>query len=272
MKFARSHLALLALLLLPALALAQSKAPAAPQDTALADAEKTRFSENILLPSPAEVFVALGKVGDADWNAAASYNRKYDYATNPARALNLGVRAADGFLAIQAKDKTRLGEMITVIMTLAEELLVQKTLLDKSKTFEDLAKQEKWDQVRQELDKLRGDVEAEMRRLGDDDTALLVSAGGWLEGLKATTKVLMSKYDEASSSVLYQPRLVDYFAGKLAGLTPAARKHPAVEALLSRLPEIKALINVGYQRPVPKESLARLNAISSEIIKTIEKG
>lgn len=271
MKRTRSTLALLALLLIPALALAQSKAPAAP-DTSLADGEKARFAENILLPSPAEVFVALGKVGDADWNAAASYSRKYDYATNPARALNLGVRAADGFLAIQAKDKTRLGEMITVIMTLAEELLVQKTLLDKSKTFEDLAKQEKWGEVRQELDKLRGDVEAEMRRLGDDDTALLVSAGGWLEGLKATTKVLMSKYDEASSSVLYQPRLVDYFAEKLAGLTPEARKNPAVGALLAKLPEIKTLIDVGYQRPVPRESLAKLNAISSEIIKTIEKG
>ncbi len=264
MKSLRPFLAALLLLLLPGLCQAQ--------DTGLTDDEKPRFNENILLPSPAEVFVALAKVGEADWNAAASYNRKYDYPSSLSRALNLGVRAADGFLAIQAKDKTRLGEMITVIMTLAEELLVQKTLLDKSKTFEDLAKQEKWDEVRKELDKLRGDVEAEMRRLGDDETALLVSAGGWLEGLKATTKVLMTQYDETSSSVLYQPRLVDYFAAKMNALGPESRKHPAIKALLSRLPEIKALINVGYQRPVPKESLAKLNAISAEILKTIEKG
>lgn len=264
MKSLCKPLAVLLLMLLPV--------PALAGDHDLTPDEKTRFSENILLPSPAEVFVALGRMGEADWNAAASYNKKYDYANNLSRALNLGVRAADGFLAIQAKDKTRLGEMITVIMTLAEELLVQKTLLEKSKTFEDLAKQERWDEVRKELDRLRGDVEAEMRRLGDEDTALLVSAGGWLQGLKATTKVLSARYDESASSVLYQPRLVDYFAGKLGKLNPETQNHPAIRILMARLPEIKSLIDVGFQRPVPKESMARLNAISAEILQTIEKG
>lgn len=244
----------------------------AAQDSGLSAEEKARFSENMLLPNPSEVFVALNKVGKTDWSDAAAYSKKYDYNGNYLRALNLGVRAADGFLAIQARDKARLGEMIVVIITLAEELMVEKTILDKSKKFEDLSKRDQWDALHKELDILREDVVREINRLGDQDVALLVSAGGWIEGLRAATKVLNGKYDAVASSVLYQPKLCDYFSERLKTIGPEAQKTPAVKQLMAKLPEIKALVDVGYQKPVPKENVTKLNAISSELIQLIERG
>jgi len=241
-------------------------------DDILSEEEKGRFSETLLLPSPSEVFVALDKLGKADWVGAASYSPKYDYENDYLRALNLGVRSADGFLAIQAKDKSRLGEMIVVIITLAEELLVRETILDKGKTFEELSKQGKWHELHRELDALREDVMEEIKRLGDQDVALLVSAGGWLEGLRATTKILTERYDPTASSVLYQPRLVDYFDMKLGELQRDDREHPAVQELRAKLPEIKTLVDVGFKNPVPEDNIKKLHDISTELVTLIERG
>ncbi len=259
------------LLVLLALALSFGLA-AASSDSTLSDDEKDKFSELLLLPSPSEVFVALDKMGKADWVDAASYSSKYDYESDYLRALNLGVRSADGFLAIQAKDKAKLGEMIVVIVTLAEELLVRETILDKGKTFEDLSKQDKWHELHRELDSLREDVLEEIKRLGDQDIAVLVSAGGWLEGLRATTKILTDRYEPTASSVLYQPRLVDYFDAKLKDLRPDQSDHPAVQELKAKLPEIKKLVDVGFKNPVPKDNIEKLHAISSELVSLIERG
>lgn len=266
----RSTLA--ALLLLAALALSAGLAVATGTTDTLTDDEKNKFSEHLLLPSPSEVFVALDKLGKADWVGAASYSPKYDYSGDYLRALNLGVRSADGFLAIQARDKSKLGEMIVVIITLAEELLVRETILDKGKTFEDLSKQGKWHELHRELDSLREDVVEEIQRLGDQDVALLVSAGGWLEGLRATTKILSERYEPTASSVLYQPRLVEYFNTKLADLSREEQNHPAVQELRAKLPEIKKLVDVGFKQPVPEDNIKQLHDISTELVSLIERG
>lgn len=237
----------------------------------LSENEKVRFSDNLILPSPGELFVAIDKLGEADWTDAASYSSKYDYNNNYSRALNLGVRAADGFLAIQAQDKEKLGDMIVVILTLAEELLVREAILDKGKMFDQLAREEKWDELHRELDSLRDDVIEEMKRLGDREIALLVSAGGWIEGLRATTKILNASYKPKASSILYQPTLVDYFNTELGLLSQEAQASPSVKVLIDKLPQIKDLVNVGFKKPVPAENVAQLNELSSELIANIEK-
>ncbi len=262
----------LGLMILMACLLWQSGGVLATTEPALSDDEKGKFSETLLLPSPSEVFVALDKVGKADWVGAASYSPKYDYTSDYLRALNLGVRSADGFLAIQARDKSKLGEMIVVIITLAEELLVRDTILDKGKTFEELSKQDKWHELHRELDSLREDVVAEIKRLGDQDVALLVSAGGWLEGLRATTKILTERYDATASTVLYQPRLVEYFEERMETLRRSEKEHPAVQELKAKLPEIKRLVDVGFKNPVPQENIEQLHVISSELVSLIERG
>ncbi len=248
--------------------------PLRAEDVVLSDAEKAKFTENILLPSPGEVFLALQRAGNdkADWIGAASFCPTYDYDNDYLRALNLGLRAADGFLAIQAKDKARLGDMIRVILTLAEELMVEQTILDKGRVFEDLARRDEWKRLHQELDVLRDQVQQEMERLGDQDVALLVSAGGWLEGLRATAKVIEGNYQPPASSILYQPRLVAYFQDKMTQMSPRAQAVPQVRAIIEALPEIMALIDVGYRQPVPEENVRKLLDLSAKLVLATERG
>lgn len=261
-------------LVLLAVMLAQFALAAGPAfSESLSEAEKKEFSLNVALPSPAEMFLAIDRLGDTDWNAVAEYNQNYDYQNNYMRALNLGVRAADGLVAILAEDKTKLGEVIVIVITLAEELQVQETILDRSKSFEDLANQGRWDELRDELDALRYLIEMEMDQLGDQDVATLVRVGGWLEGLRVTSLLLKGGlYPEHSTSILYQPNLVDYFEAQLSSMEPEAKQSPAVQAILKALPEFRKLINVGYRKSVPVENIERLNQIASELVALIERG
>ena len=239
----------------------------------LTDAEKKEFEQNLALPSPAEMFLAVDRLADAEWGKVAGSSPRYDYTDNYARALNLGVRAADGLVAILAEDKARLGDVITVVITLAEELQVEDAVLERSSTFEELANMERWAELRDELNTLRYMIEMEMDQIGDQDVVVLVRAGGWLEGLTATAELLRGQgYPASVTSILYQPALVDYFAQELAGLEPEAKKHPMVQALAKALPAIRKLVNVGYGQPVPAENIEQLHRLGSALLATIQEG
>lgn len=236
------------------------------------ESEKALFEERVLMPSPGEIFTALDRMGRRDWRDAASFDTRYDYPDDVLRALNLGVRAADGFLAIQARDKGMLGEMISVIVTLAEELMVGETLLAEGRRIEAMASREEWNALRMELDNLRRKVIAEMERLGDDDLALLVTAGGWLEGLRATSATLSDSYDPQASSLLHQPGLVDHFIKRIQELRPQVREHHAVQRLFAELSAIRDLIDVDFGAPVPPENIDRLRELSATLVEEIEAG
>jgi hypothetical protein len=247
---------------------------AAGEDAAgLSEVEKREFAQNQALPSPAEMFLAIDRLGDAEWRDTARANPRYDYGDNYARALNLGVRASDGLVAILGEDKVRLGEAINVIITLAEELMVEHAILDRSGTFETLANEGRWKELRDELESLRYLIEMEMDQLGDQDVATLVRAGGWLRGLNATAALLAGEgYPANLTSILYQPALVDYFEKELAGLDGPAREHPMVRALAEALPRLRSLVNVGYGKAVPEANIRELERLSGELVAHIEEG
>ena len=239
----------------------------------LTDAEKLEFAMNVALPSPSEMFLALNRLGGVDWSEVATVNERYDYDDNYSRALNLGLRAGDGLLAILAQNRDKLSRTIPVIVTLAEELMVQESILDRASTFENLADEGKWDVLREELESLRYQIEMEMDQLGDADIAVLVQVGGWLGAMRATADVFLNQlYGPELSSLFYQPGLVDYFAEQMLIMEPAARQNKAVQEIMFSLHAMRNLVDVGYQRPVPRENIRQLMTIANELIELIEEG
>lgn len=242
------------------------------EEDTLTEFEKAQFRKNIIVPSPADLFLALDKIGNVNWNDAATYNTRYDYDNNYLRALNLGVRGAEGFVAMQATDKENLGKMIRIIIRLAEELGASDQILSKRRKMEGLAQQEKWQELRMELDSVRDDVWTELKNKGDTDIALLLSLGGWIDGLRATSKVLKDNYNPENSSILYQPTIVGYFEDQLKALSSRAKRESVVEKIALKIPEIMKQIHVDYDKPIPEENIKRLYMISTELVWAIERG
>ena len=238
----------------------------------LSAAEKGEFALNVALPSPSEMFLALDKLGGADWRPVALVHDRYDYDSPYTRGLNLGVRAADGLLAILARDRDKLGGTINVVTTLAEELMIRDSILEQSKNFEQMAADGEWTRLREELEGLRYDIEIELERLGDSDVALLIRAGGWLRAMQATADIFLQQpYPANVSSMFYQPSLVDYFAGRMLAMEPAARNNPVVREIILSLPEMRQLVDVGYGHPVPRANIEQLSRLGGRLVKLIEE-
>ena len=242
------------------------------QENGLTEAEKAMITENVVVPSPSDLFIALDKMGDVNWSKSAVYNTKFVYNNNYLRALNLGVRGAEGFIAIQTQDKVNLASMISVIIKIAEELGASDTILEKRTQFENYARKDQWFELRGELDKIGDDIRLEFNNQGEKDVAFLLSIGGWIEGLRITSDILSSNYNKENSTILYQPILVEYFETKFDELDMKVQKQDVVKQIKEKIPEIKNLINVGYNNPIPVENIKMLHNISSQLISAIEKG
>lgn len=228
--------------------------------------------DEVLVPSPSELFAAIDTMGDFEWDMVVNVNTNAEYSSGDLRALNLGSRAGVGFLAIQAKDNQKLGQTITTLLKLARALAVDEMILAKGSELHALATNKKWGQVRQELDNLKVQVEDYIKQLGDDELAVLVSAGGWLEGLRAVTKLLSEQYNEQASTVLHQPALIRYFKNRFGKLSDKYKSTRVVKDIEAKLPEIEQLLQGEPGKPIPKENVEKLNKISTDLILAIERG
>ncbi|MBU4486037.1 MAG: hypothetical protein KKD38_03840 [Candidatus Delongbacteria bacterium] len=234
----------------------------------LSEEEKALFKTNIIVPVPSEIIMALDILSDVNWKAIVVYDYSANYADNYKIALNLGVRVAQGFIAIQAEDRKNTGEMFGVSRDLAEnfgaksEMFVDKAIISK------MLNEGKWLELRAVLDDIHLKVKEEMKKY-DPDYVVLAGIGGWLEGLHIVSKALKSNYSEEASTILFQPELIDHFTKKINGLKKTNSSNIEVKEIIKKFPEIKKLCGVGIGNPIPLENINELYLISSNLIDAI---
>lgn len=238
---------------------------------ALKKEELILFSENVIIPLPSEVFMALDQLTNVDWGRAVEYNYSSDYAENHILALNLGVRIADGFIATQAKDKVNAGTMFSVCRDLANNFGASNgSMIDKEKLLENI-NSGNWYQIRQMLDELQLGIKNEMRKY-HPDFVVLASIGGWLEGLRVVSASLKENYSKDLSSILYQPVLISYLINKIETFSSENFNNRNIQKIYSGLKEVKVLSDAGSGNPVAEENVKKIFTISSMLIETIVKG
>src|SRR5262245_53261243 len=81
----------------------------------MAKAVKT---DSITVPTPGELFAALGKAGKINWSAQYRAPIPMTYGNRAQIALNLGGLIADGFIAVEAKDGQQVKNIGSDIMKL----------------------------------------------------------------------------------------------------------------------------------------------------------
>ncbi|MCS6807301.1 MAG: hypothetical protein RML40_00845 [Bacteroidota bacterium] len=229
-----------------------------------------QIETQVYVPPSALVFHNLDSLSKAqvNWKSLPTFNKRSNYANKYTIALNLGTRICDAFVAIQAKEQNKFADMATTVASLSSKLNanIEQSLNDKMFA---LVKQGKWSEVRSMLDDQQNTVKEKLNRL-DKDAAVLVTIGGWLEALHVVTKSLSSNYVADATSVIRNPKLVEYLIGEMNGLTTQAKNNDLVKSITARLPEIKALVNLEKGTPVPHENIKKLFEISSVLVKSVE--
>jgi hypothetical protein len=234
-------------------------------------------STDVIAPSPAEIFVALDKLAKSQknfWQGLAGYNTRADYNNRFSQGLNLGIRVADAFVAIQSEDAASLGKMSGSIVTLAGKLGVEQTVLSYSDSINALVRTAKpeWSLVRTRVEDMRSGVTQTMKKLDDEAVVTLATVAGWIEGLRIVTKALDANYSEAGAKLLRQPYMIEYYKGQLNKLPAEAKKLESVIAISSKIDEIKKICDVKKGKAVSKDDLKKLQVISAEIVSLIEGG
>src|SRR6201993_2238230 len=205
--------------------------------------QKAVRSESISIPTPGELFAALGKSEKTNWSGQYRGPIPVTYSNRAQIALNLGGLIADGFIAVEAKDGQQVKNVGSDIMKLGKALGVSEQLLSRGNSINEFAEHNEWDTLQEELEATQNEVKASMQSHADQDLVILVSLGGWIRGTQVVTSAIMQNYDEHTAKVLRQPALVHFMQSKINEISPELRNDPLVKDVSEELTKIEKLVS-----------------------------
>lgn len=233
----------------------------------MAKAVKT---DSITVPTPGELFAALGKSGKINWSAQYRTPIPVTYANRAQIALNLGGLIADGFIAVEAKDGQQVKNIGSDIMKLGKALGVSEQLLSRGNSINDFAENNQWDTLQEELEATQNEVKSSMQSHADQDLVILVTVGGWIRGTQVVTGAIMKNYNDAAAKVLREPALVHFMQSKLNAISPELRQEPLVKDVSEQLTGIEKLVSFPEGKPPSPEDVKKLNDAVGKLMTKIE--
>ncbi len=233
------------------------------------DVSKLKYQESdVVIPNPSEVFAALDKMGSPNWRNVLTPISNYKPPRPPEIAMLLGVVIANGFVAVEAKDKESVDNIGRKVRELASALGVEKYVIEHSNAIINAAKDDNWSTVRTELDKAKSSVRDGMMHLNSKEESELVSIAGWLRGTQALTSLIMADYKPERAELLHQPDLLSTFEHQFSTMEKD-QKNKKVMDLREGLKKVKALIPNGANDPISQKTVEEINAITTELVKSI---
>lgn len=258
----------------PVLILANSIASPAQNPPESVDLSKFPAAsvEDVVVPVPSEVFIVLDKLGSPNWRAELTEERGVNTGNRAQVALLLGTVIADGFIAVQAQDSSRVQEIGQQVLALSDAIGVRKAVLSRSKSITEKANAKDWAGVRREFDGALQDVRGAMEELGDHDLAQLVSAGGWVRGTEVLTSIISKNYSADGAELLNQPQLLNYFTRQLDNLGNARLRRDALVGRVRRLlRDLRPIIQRADAGPLPSDQVQKIQRLTGEVTGMIRK-
>ncbi len=245
-------------------------APSAPRLPAneMARAVKT---DSITIPTPGELFAALGKPAKPDWASRYRGPIAMNYKTRAQIALNLGGLIADGFIAVEAQDTQQVKNIGADIVKLAKGLGVSQDILARGNSINQFAENEEWSSLQEELEATQNEVKASMQSHRDQDLVILVSLGGWIRGTQVVSGVVAKNYDERLGQVLRQPDLLRFIRSKIGEISPDMQNDPLVKSVNQKLGSIEQMVATPFGQSLTAAELTKLNESVNRVMDEIQK-
>ncbi len=224
--------------------------------------------DEVIVPVPSEIFTVLDKLGDPDWKAEVTTTPKPNFSERTDVALLLGATVADGFIAVQAEDKTSVTDVGRNVLSLAQALGVKDDVIRHCQAIDDAANTAKWDVVRQELDATQATVRAKMQQMQDGALAECISVGGWLRGTQVITAVIGKQWTAERAELLYQPDLAEYFNDALEEMLVKAKNPAKLKDIADGLSRVRELMDNGGG-DITSTAVTEMNTVTAGLVKKI---
>ena len=253
-------------LLLPVLALRAQDNPPKKIDVG----HFTKNEQDVVIPVPSEVFKALDNLGsNPNWNSVLPPVSKGHPVLQPEIAMMLGTVIANGFVAVEAKEKNKVDEIGKKVIQLADALGVGPSVKSHCNAIIEAAKDNEWGQVRTELDKAQSSVRDAMVKLHSQDNSELVSIAGWLRGTDALTYLIKKDYKAESADLLHQPEMLNTFESQFDHMDEKTKADPVVAELRAGLKKIKPMLETHGNDVITEKTVAEINGITMALVKSI---
>src|SRR2546427_8705877 len=231
---------------------------------------KAARSDSISIPTPGELFAALGKTGKRNWSGQYRRPMPMTYRDRAQIALNLGGLIADGFIAVEAKDSQQVKNIGSDIIKLSKALGVSENLLSRGNSINEFAENDQWDTLQEELEATQNEVKSSMQSHSDQDLVILVSLGGWVRGTQVVSAAILQNYDERSAKVLRQPALVNLIQSKIDEISPELRRDPLVKNVSEQLTGIGKLVSFPVGKAPSVDEVRKVNEAVGKVMEEIE--
>lgn len=223
-----------------------------------------RTVDPFVAPSVADLFSKL----EAFSPLPAEQSRRavrHTFWTNRVRlALNFGALVGDGFLIVQARDKSRVPALGQELLRRARALGIGSALVARSQSLIELGERGQWDKLKTELAAAQADVEAALLALRDADLVLFVNLGGWLRGVEGAGAATAERYTPERAAAMARPIVVRYFLDRLDKVNPALRE-PLVLTIIKQLRAMDAILDKPGGQAISEPEARRLHKLTTEL-------
>jgi hypothetical protein len=179
--------------------------------------------------------------------------------------LALGVRIADGIMAVKAKDANALNECSSDIESLSKKLNVSDAQLERAQKTRALANKGQWTLVFWEMGCLQVDIVHSLNQKGNEKRRTLIIAAGWLQGVHYAAHVVDKNYTPQLSNLLREPLLVKAMQEEMQALPDSTKAAPRVARLIAALAELYTIVNIPIEGTIPAEKVRRVNELAREL-------
>ncbi len=232
-----------------------------------------------VLPRPS-VLAALLDENEFKYTSFDEINTKKDYTSPLKQALNLGSRAADGIYLLYADAESKataakINQVAEVVDALTVKLGLDQALANELENLRKAKDAGNYDQIRQDIDVIFGEIEQALSAADPDRTelAVLVSLGGFIEGLYIITDGLIDDFNEdVAKNILNQKEVVEAYKVSLEEKLPAQiKKDACISEIYSAindvmLPGIEVLGNESSTTDAIKKTVKKMH-LSAQILK-----
>ena len=261
------------LLFLSAFGFAEPAASVSPASTSLSADQISQAikTDSVTIPTPGELFSALGKATKPDWAGRYRGAIAMNYKTRAQIALNLGGLIADGFIAVEAQDAQQVKNVGNDIVKMAKALGVSENILARGNSINQFAESDEWSALQEELEATQNEVKSSMQSHRDQDLVILVSLGGWIRGTQAVSGLVAKNYDEKLGQALRQPELLRFIRSKIGQISPELQNDPLVKSVNDQLLGIEQIVAKPFGQPLTLAEVTKLNESVNRLMQEIQK-
>ena len=243
------------------------------EDKAAFDINKAE-SAGLGLPTPYDKFLAIDMAlpkGKVQWSKAyidIAQNVDPDKFSDKQVGIPmaLGVRIADGVMAVKAKDAAKVKQCAEDIEKLAKKMGIGDDQLRRARDVRDASQRGEWLKVFMDLAFLQQDIMNLISKKKDAPETVLLVVAGWMQGARYTGHVITENYSAELSNILREPKLAEALIAAVKKFPPDVQKNDQVARVIESLPKILTILNVPLNAPIAKEKVAELESIATAIV------